>query len=66
MTKEMDEVRGLAHEHGTNLSFVVNHFGGKDSARMLGFVRKKSPDTPTDVVMVDTGFEHTSPNSAAD
>jgi 3'-phosphoadenosine 5'-phosphosulfate sulfotransferase (PAPS reductase)/FAD synthetase len=46
MTKEMDEVRGLAQEHGTDLSVVVNHSGGKDSARMLGLVRKKFPDTP--------------------
>jgi DNA sulfur modification protein DndC len=48
------------------LAFVVNHSGGKDSTRMLGFVRRRFPDSPTYTVMADTGFEHQNPISAAD
>jgi hypothetical protein len=29
-------------ERGSDLAFVVNHSGGKDSTRMLGFVRNNS------------------------
>jgi DNA sulfur modification protein DndC len=66
MTQELEEVRRIAQEYGSDLALVVNHSGGKDSTRMLGFVRKKLPDTPTYAVMADTGFEHVSPISAAD
>lgn len=66
MTTDLDEVRRLQQQHGANLAFVVNHSGGKDSTRMLGFVRRKFPDTPTYAVMADTGFEHQKPISAAD
>jgi len=40
------------------LRLSVNHSGGKDSTRTLGFVRNKFRDSPTHVVMADTGFEH--------
>jgi hypothetical protein len=53
-------------ECGSDLAFVVNRSGGKDSTRMLGFVRKKFRDCPTHVVMADTGFEHQRPISPAD
>jgi DNA sulfur modification protein DndC len=66
MTKGLEEVRRMAQDCGNDLAFVVNHSGGKDSTRMLGFVRKKFPDNPTYAVMADTGFEHVSPISAAD
>jgi 3'-phosphoadenosine 5'-phosphosulfate sulfotransferase (PAPS reductase)/FAD synthetase len=66
MTQELEEVRRIAQEYGSDLALVVNHSCGKDSTRMLGFVRKKLPDTPTYAVMADTGFEHVSPISAAD
>jgi 3'-phosphoadenosine 5'-phosphosulfate sulfotransferase (PAPS reductase)/FAD synthetase len=59
-------VKSLEQEHGNDLAFVVNHSGGKDSARMLGFIRKQFPDSPTYAVMADTGFEHVVPISAAD
>jgi 3'-phosphoadenosine 5'-phosphosulfate sulfotransferase (PAPS reductase)/FAD synthetase len=61
---DLDEVLRLQHQHGANLAFVVNHSGGKDSTRMLGFVRRKFPDSPTYAVMADTGFEHQRPISA--
>lgn len=66
MATDLDEVRTLQHQHGNDLSFVVNHSGGKDSTRMLGFVRRKFPDSPIYPLMADTGFEHQRPISAAD
>ena len=66
MTHGLGEVRRIAQEHGSDLALVLNHSGGKDSTRMLGFVRKNFPDTPTYAVMADTGFEHVFPISAAD
>jgi len=42
MTQGLEEVRRMAQEYRSNLALVVNHSGGKDSTRMLGFVRKKS------------------------
>ncbi len=66
MTLELDAVCKLVEQHGSNLAFVVNHSGGKDSTRMLGLVRNKLRDSPTYAVMADTGFEHQRPISAAD
>ena len=66
MSREVDAVRRLQQEQGPNLAFVVNHSVGKDSTRMLGFVRRRFPDAPIYVVMADTGFEHQKPISAAD
>ena len=50
MTEGLEEVQRMAHEYGSDLALVVNHSGGKDSTRMLGFVRKKFQETPTCVV----------------
>lgn len=66
MSRELDAVRQLQQEHGANLAFVVNHSGGKDSTRMLGFVRRRFPGSATYAVMADTGFEHQKPISAAE
>lgn len=66
MSRDVDAVRRLQQEQGPNLAFVVNHPGGKDSTRMLGFVRRRFPDAPMYVVMADTGFEHQKPISATD
>jgi 3'-phosphoadenosine 5'-phosphosulfate sulfotransferase (PAPS reductase)/FAD synthetase len=66
MTQGLEEVQRMAHESGSDLALVVNQSGGKDFTRMLGFVRKKFPETPTYAVMADTGFEHVFPISAAD
>ena len=66
MSRELDAVRQLWQEHGANLAFVVNHSGGKDSTRMLGFVRGQFAESPTYAVMADTGFEHQKPVSAAE
>jgi 3'-phosphoadenosine 5'-phosphosulfate sulfotransferase (PAPS reductase)/FAD synthetase len=63
---ELESVHRLVQEHGSDLAFAVNHSGGKDSTRMLGFVRNQFPDSPTYTVMADTGFEHRRPISAAD
>jgi 3'-phosphoadenosine 5'-phosphosulfate sulfotransferase (PAPS reductase)/FAD synthetase len=63
---ELEAVRKLVQERGSDLAFVVNHSGGKDSTRMLGFVRNKFREYPTYVAMADTGFEHQRPISAAD
>jgi len=66
MTQGLEQVRRMAQDCGSDLALVVNQSGGKDSTRMLGFVRKKFPETPTYAVMADTGFEHVFPISAAD
>ena len=66
MAMELEAVRRLVQERGSDLAFVVNHSGGKDSTRMLGFVRNKFRECPTYVVMADTGFEHQWPISATD
>jgi DNA sulfur modification protein DndC len=66
MTQGLEQVWRMAQDCGSDLAFVVNHSGGKDSTRMLGFVRKKFRDNPTYAVMADTGFEHVFPISAAD
>jgi len=44
---ELEAVRKLVQERGSDLAFVVNHSGGKDSTRMLGFVRNKFRESPT-------------------
>ena len=66
MAPACDQVRSLEQKHGNDLAFVVNHSGGKDSTRMLGFVRDNFPASTTYAVMADTGFEHVLPVSAAD
>jgi 3'-phosphoadenosine 5'-phosphosulfate sulfotransferase (PAPS reductase)/FAD synthetase len=65
------KVLDLIRIHGAeNVALVVNHSGGKDSQRMLGYIRQHFPgistfpDLATYVVMADTGFEHTKPISA--
>jgi DNA sulfur modification protein DndC len=64
MTENLDEVRELAASLGGDFALVVNHSGGKDSMRMLGFIRNHFPDCKTYAVMADTGFEHQAPISA--
>ena len=59
-------VQALAALHGSNFAIVVNHSGGKDSQRMLGFIRDNFPEVKTYVVMADTGFEHVRPITAED
>ena len=66
MRQGLEQVWRMAQDCGSDLALVVNQSGGKDSTRMLGFVRKKFPETPTYAVMADTGFEHVFPISAAD
>ena len=66
MSRELGAVRQLWQEHGADLAFVVNHSGGKDSTRMLGFVRRRFAEAATYAVMADTGFEHQKPISAAE
>lgn len=60
----LSAVQELADKHGDNLALVVNFSAGKDSMRMLGYVREHLPNVKTYVVMADTGFEHTKPVSA--
>lgn len=60
----LEHIQNLAVEHGKDLALVVNCSGGKDSIRMLGYIRDQFPDIKTYVVMADTGFEHTRPVSA--
>jgi 3'-phosphoadenosine 5'-phosphosulfate sulfotransferase (PAPS reductase)/FAD synthetase len=43
---------------------VVNVSGGKDSTRMLGYLRVRFPEVKTYCVYADTGFEHVKPVSA--
>jgi DNA sulfur modification protein DndC len=64
MNDDVESVRSLARRYGQDLPLVVNHSGGKDSMRTLGFVRELFPDITTYGVMADTGFEHQRPISA--
>lgn len=66
MCSSLEEVKRLAERFNKSVAFVINHSGGKDSTRMLGFVREAFPEAPTFGVMADTGFEHQRPISAAD
>lgn len=66
MATDLDAVRALEEQHGADLAFVVNHSGGKDSTRMLGFVLQRFRESQAYAVMSDTGFEHQRPISAVD
>ncbi len=66
MCHSLDEVKCLVARFAGSAAFVINHSGGKDSTRMLGFVREFFQNTPTFAVMADTGFEHQRPVSAED
>lgn len=56
-----EQVDTLIAEHGNNLALVINVSGGKDSSRMLGYLRTRFPQVPSYCVMADTGFEHVRP-----
>jgi 3'-phosphoadenosine 5'-phosphosulfate sulfotransferase (PAPS reductase)/FAD synthetase len=58
MHNALHEVNELVDRSGGSAAFVINHSGGKDSTRMMGFVRKHFPEITTYAVMADTGFEH--------
>jgi len=66
MCNSLDEVKRLAARFEVSAAFVINHSGGKDSTRMLGFVREGFPDAAIFAVMADTGFEHQRPVSAVE
>jgi len=57
-------IKAMHAEHGKDLALVVNMSGGKDSVRMLAFLREHFSDITTYVVYADTGFEHVRPISA--
>lgn len=60
----IDQVRGLIAQYGDQLALVVNMSGGKDSVRMMGYLKEEFPSQPMYVVQADTGFEHIRPVSA--
>jgi len=62
----INQVRELITKHGDQLALVVNNSGGKDSTRMLGYLKENFPQQKMYVVMADTGFEHVRPISAID
>jgi 3'-phosphoadenosine 5'-phosphosulfate sulfotransferase (PAPS reductase)/FAD synthetase len=64
MCHSLEEVKRLVARFNDSVVFVINHSGGKDSTRMLGFVRECFPNMPAVAVMADTGFEHQRPISA--
>lgn len=64
MNNTLEQVRALAAQHGDALALVVNVSGGKDSTRLLGYIREELPHVKTYVVYADTGFEHVKPVSA--
>jgi DNA sulfur modification protein DndC len=57
----MDEVDVLMSSSNDSLALLLNLSGGKDSTRMLGFIRQHFPTVKTYAVMADTGFEHVKP-----
>jgi DNA sulfur modification protein DndC len=66
MCNALDEVKRLVERFDGSAAFVINHSGGKDSTRMLGFVLESLPEATPFAVMADTGFEHQRPISATD
>jgi DNA sulfur modification protein DndC len=62
----MTEQERFIAENRECVALVINISGGKDSTRMLGYLRDRFPDIPADCVMADTGFEHVRPVSAGD
>jgi DNA sulfur modification protein DndC len=62
----IETIKALHAKHGKNLALIVNHSGGKDSHRMLGFLVEHFPEITKYVVQADTGFEHIAPISAED
>lgn len=57
-------IKALHAKHGRDMALIVNHSGGKDSHRMLGFLVEHFPEITMYVVQADTGFEHIAPISA--
>jgi 3'-phosphoadenosine 5'-phosphosulfate sulfotransferase (PAPS reductase)/FAD synthetase len=66
MCQSLDEVNRLIEPFDGSAGFVINHSGGKDSTRMLGFVREGLPEATTFAVITDIGIEHQRPISAAE
>jgi DNA sulfur modification protein DndC len=64
MCHSLHEVKRLVERFDGSVALVINHSGGKDSTRMLGFVRERIPEATTFGVMADTAFEHQRPISA--
>lgn len=62
----LETVRTLIAQHGTDVAFLVNHSGGKDSQRMLGYLKEHFPAQKMYCVMADTGFEHVKPVTAVE
>ncbi len=64
----MIAVKQFIAENAEQIALVVRVrvSGGKDSTRMLGFLRAQFPAIPTYCVMADTGFEHVRPVPAVD
>lgn len=62
----LEEARSLVALWGEQLAFVVNMSGGKDSLRMLGYLKEHFPTQTMYAVMADTGFEHVKPVSAVE
>jgi DNA sulfur modification protein DndC len=60
----LELAREMIETYGDRLAIVVNHSGGKDSQRMLGYIRQHFPSVTTYVVYADTGFEHVKPVTA--
>lgn len=62
MSQVLDTIRAA----GDSAALLVNLSGGKDSTRMLGFIREQFPSLKTYAVMADTGFEHVKPVTAVE
>ncbi len=62
----MQAIDDLVSASGASVALLLNLSGGKDSTRMLGFIRQHFPTVKTYAVMADTGFEHVKPVPAVD
>jgi DNA sulfur modification protein DndC len=60
------EPEQIIEGNSQRIALVINLRGGKDSTRMLGYLRSRFPHIPTYCVMADTGFEHVRPVPAAE
>lgn len=53
-------------DNSERIALITNVSGGKDSTRMLGYLRPRFPQIPTYCVLADTGFEHVRPVPAVE
>lgn len=58
---QMSNAKQTVEENHAQTVLVIDVTSGKNSTRMLGYLRSRFPHILTYCVMADTGFEHVRP-----